>query len=225
MNVKIMSMSSNPIETIFRAFRTCYSAKKPTEIDIPMTETGMGDFVDVKEMSAFIKDKLDMGHESCIEHCLFTFAIEDVSRSLSHQLVRHRIASYSQQSQRYVNAENFDFIIPDSVKNNIEPLALEIYASAIEIQRKAYKTLVNSCDVPKEDARALLPNATTTNLVMSINLRSLRNFYKERSCVHAQQEIRELAEEMMKQVKQYIPFADYKAKKCGITCFKCKEVK
>lgn len=257
MNVKIISMSSNPIEIMFRAFRTCYSAKKPTEIDIPMMETGMGDFPDVEEMSAFIKDKLDLLHESPLEHASFTFAVEGVSRSLSHQLVRHRIASYSQQSQRYVKQSQFQYVIPPEIAkdeylkqrfvDHMERTQHEYDYFVLSLMLKyiaVYKG-IDILDIENEmqflidfkhnnkakynefekkaieDARYVFPNAATTNLVVTFNMRSFRNFYAERDCVAAQWEIRELVEEMMKQVKQYVPFADYKAKKCGETCFKC----
>lgn len=238
MNVKMISMSSNGIETVFRAFRVCYSAATPTTIKIPMMETGMGDFPDIEEMSAFIKDKLDKGHFSPLEHMSFTFAVEGVSRALSHQLVRQRTFRFSQQSQRYVNAENFEFVVPETIKNLKDKISFgiedvpsvefgngeELFKNTLSSLMTIYKALIE-LGVSKEDARAILPNATTTNLVVTFDLRNFRNFYAERSCKHAQTEIRELAEEMMKQVKQYVPFADYKARKCGITCFECVEGK
>lgn len=208
MKVKLLSCTKKPLETIYRAYRTCYSKDVPSKIKIKSTE----------EMERFIKEHIH--HESPLEHCSLTFSVEGVSRSLSHQLVRHRIASYSQQSQRYVNMGSPDYVVPDSIRMNAQ--ALEFYSHMLGDITKHYNALVN-LGIPKEDARYLLPNATTTNLVMTMNLREFRHFYAERSCKHAQWEIRELAEEAMNEAKNIIPFADYKAKKCGISCHECNE--
>lgn len=217
MKVTILSTTNKPIETLYRAFKTCVSKCTPTEVKIPIIETSIGDIPDKNKMIDLIKRHIN--HESVLEHINFTFSIEGVSRSLSHQLVRHRLASYSQQSQRYTNGENFDFIIPDTIKNS--PKMLEEFKDHIEDTKLRYKRMINF-GIPKEDARSILPNATTTNLVMTVNLRELRHFYSERSCIHAQQEIRQLANKMIELVKEKLDFIDYKAKKCGVTCFECK---
>lgn len=209
MNIKLLSHTEKPAETIYRAYRTCYSKEVPSKIKLKNNE----------DMKKFIKKFIH--HESPLEHCNFTFSIEGVSRSLSHQLVRHRLASYSQQSQRYVNGESFDYVIPSSIAEDRE--ALEAYTYLMKAIDNLYWGLCNVLAIPKEDARYILPNATTTNLVMTMNLREFRHFYAERSCKHAQWEIRELADMAMKEVKKVIPFADYKAKKCGATCFECVE--
>ena len=217
MKVTILDMPNKPIETLYRAFKTCVSKCTPTEVKIPMTETSIGDIPDKNKMIDLIKRHIT--HESVLEHVNITFSIEGVSRSLSHQLVRHRLASYSQQSQRYVNGEKFDFIIPDTIKNS--PEMLEEFKDHIEDTKLRYKRMIDF-GIPKEDARSILPNATTTNLVMTLNLRELRHFYSERSCIHAQAEIRQLANKMIKLVKEKLDFIDYKAKKCGVTCFECQ---
>ncbi|AUN23806.1 hypothetical protein RSJ21_00455 (plasmid) [Clostridium botulinum] len=208
MKVHLLSYTINPVETIYRAFRQCYAKGTARDIKIPSNE----------EMISFICKWMGKGHESPVEHVSFTFSIEGVSRALTHQLVRHRIASYSHQSQRYVNGNNFDFVVPRTWQENVNSEWIEQYKKET---MRLYNELVG-LGVPKEDARYILPNATTSNIVVTMNLRSLRHFYDERSCIRAQWEIRELANKMITEVKKIIPFADYKAKKCGITCFECE---
>lgn len=208
MKVKLMSYTQNPIEIIYKAYRTCYSKHPPTQIKTP-TES---------EMCKFIKKYIH--HESPLEHVSFTFSIEGVSRSLSHQLVRHRLASYSQKSQRYVLESNFEYVVPSSIMNHENPLICNMYHNVMETIKTTYETFINK-GIPKEDARYILTNANTTDLVMTMNLREFRYFYAERSCNRAQWEIRELAELLMNEVKPVIQFADYRVKKCGTTCFEC----
>ena len=143
----------------------------------------------------------EMGHLSTFEHASFTFAIEGVSRALTHQLVRHRIASYSQQSQRYVSEEAFEYIMPPSIASSPEAAAL--FNELMGQIREAYTTL-NSL-VPKEDARYVLPNACETKIVCTFNARSLLNFFSHRCCNRAQWEIRELAYKMLDQVRKVAP--------------------
>lgn len=161
-----------------------------------------------------LKGALASGHESIAEHASFTFAISGVSRACSHQLVRHRMASYSQQSQRYVNMDRFEYVIPESIENH--PDALEHYAWAMKAIRKTYDTLTNH-GIPEEDARYILPNACCTNLVVTMNARELRHFFALRCCNRAQWEIRELANAMLDLVKPVAPllFAD-----AGPSCVK-----
>lgn len=154
-----------------------------------------------------LEHALASGHESVIEHASFTFTIEGISRACSHQLVRHRMASYSQQSQRYVNMDGFEYVIPESIGNH--PDAIEHYEWAMKAIRKAYDSLINH-GIPEEDARYILPNACCTNIVVTMNARELRHFLKLRLCRRAQWEIRELAERMLDCVKQVseVLFAD-----------------
>ncbi|APC82167.1 FAD-dependent thymidylate synthase [Clostridium botulinum] len=208
MKVHLLSYTINPVETTYRAFKQCYAKGTARDIKIPSNE----------EMINFICKWMGKGHESPVEHVSFTFSIEGVSRALTHQLVRHRIASYSHQSQRYVNGNNFDFVVPRTWQENVNSEWIEQYKKET---MRLYNELVG-LGVPKEDARYILPNATTSNIVVTMNLRSLRHFYDERSCIRAQWEIRELANKMMVRAKEIISFADYKAKKCGITCFECE---
>lgn len=156
------------------------------------------------------------GHESVAEHASFTFAIEGISRACSHQLVRHRMASYSQQSQRYVLMDEFDYVVPESIKDNCD--AMEDYQKLMEHIKQFYEFLVTDegYGIPEEDARYILPNACTTNIVVTMNARELRHFFALRTCGRAQWEIRELAEAMLQQVRDVAPvlFADA-GPRCG----------
>lgn len=145
---------------------------------------------------------LRLGHFSVFEHISFTFAIEGISRACSHQFVRHRFFSFTQQSQRYVKLNEPVFIIPQSVKEN--PEALKIFEEALEFIKEAYQKLL-SLKIPEEDARFILPNATETKIVATANARELMHFFKLRLDVHAQWEIRELASEMFKIVSSIAP--------------------
>lgn len=174
------------------AARICYSKRGAAKLLEDM-EDG--------EVDRLIKLLLSSGHESPVEHVTFTFAIEGVSRALSHQLVRHRIASYSQRSQRYVSEENFPYIVPPSISN--EPEALRIFESCLSQIREAYSRLIKL--VPREDARYILPQACETKLICTFNARSLFNFFRLRCCSRAQWEIRELAFKMREAVRQVAP--------------------
>lgn len=149
-----------------------------------------------------IRHVIKMGHTSVIEHASFTFYVEGVSRALTHQLVRHRIASYSQQSQRHVDMSAFDYVVPPDVGDK-EFLRTD-FRSAIDVLRSTYDTLVKS-GIKKEDARFLLPNACTTKIIITMNARALHNFFKERLSKYAQWEIREMAKLMLKEVKTIAP--------------------
>ncbi len=143
------------------------------------------------------------GHDSVIEHASFTFSIEDVSRSMTHQLVRHRIASYTQQSQRYVTYDTVEkYVTPRSIEENAK--AKKIFNETLEKISKAYQDLIEH-GVPKEDARFILPNSAKTNIIVTMNARELQHFFSLRCCTRAQWEIREVATEMLKQVKKATP--------------------
>ncbi len=180
--IKIISITPDCEQVIEEAGRTCYQS----EVGNP------------KIIQAWIKS----GHESVIEHASVTFRINDVSRALSHQLVRHRIASYSQQSQRYVSEEQFSYITPEKLYEKKE--LLEMYNQFMSRTQNFYNLLVKG-GIKKEDARFVLPNACTTEIVVTMNFRSLRNFLKLRLDKHAQWEIREVANKMLILVKQYAP--------------------
>jgi thymidylate synthase (FAD) len=145
---------------------------------------------------------MKLGHLSVIEHSSFTFAISGISRACSHQLVRHRIASYSQQSQRFVRIEEPSYVIPKTIEK--EPELKKNYGDLMSLIWKKYDELVEA-GIPKEDSRYVLPNATTTNILLTMNARSLLNFFNLRCCLSAQWEIRELAWKMLKLVKEVAP--------------------
>jgi thymidylate synthase (FAD) len=159
---------------------------------------------------------MDLGHESPIEHASYTFAIEGVSRVLTHQLVRHRIASYSMQSQRYVKQSQFEYEIPPSIEE--DQRAREIFIKAMESSQNAYNEITgilkekyensgdkNALKHAIEDARYVFPNAAHSKIIVTMNARSLMNFFEHRLCNRAQWEIRDLAMKMLKEVKKVSP--------------------
>jgi thymidylate synthase (FAD) len=150
-----------------------------------------------------IKRVTGYGHVSVIEHASFTFSIEGVSRAMTHQLVRHRVASYTQQSQRYVTYDTLEkYVTPPSIADKAE--AKKIFDETLEKISGTYKKLLR-LGIPKEDARFILPNAAKTNIIVTMNARELRHFFNLRCCVRAQWEIREVATEMLRQVKKVAP--------------------
>ena len=147
-----------------------------------------------------IKRVTGYGHTSVIEHASFTFSIEGVSRVMTHQLVRHRIASYTQQSQRYVTYNTLEkYVIPPSIANNTE--SKKTFEDTLKSISEAYQKLLK-LEIPKEDARFILPNAAKTNIIVTMNARELRHFFNLRCCTRAQWEIREVATEMLRQAKK-----------------------
>lgn len=191
MKVRLIKYTPEPEKVVAMAAKSCHT------VDIPEMD-GMSE----DEIKAIIRITRDAGHHSVMEHASFTFAIEDVSRALTHQLVRHRLASYSQQSQRYVNLEPLEYVIPPSIHGNEK--AMEKYRELMKSIEKGYKELVEA-GVPLEDARYILPNATHTNIVVTMNARELWNFFTLRTCMKAQWEIRTLAFIMLRMVKDVAP--------------------
>lgn len=192
--VELISHTIDPEQVVVAAIRQCYS------------KVGAGELkekTDEETRKRLIQQIIKSGHTSTIEHASFTFAIEGVSRALTHQLVRHRIASFSHQSQRYVKAEEeFDYVLPPTIKKNEE--AEKIFDETIKIIQTAYKKLTD-LNIPKEDARFLLPNAAETKIVVTMNARSLLHFFEKRLCTRAQWEIRILANKMLTLVKPIAP--------------------
>ncbi len=193
MKVKLMRYTADPERTVAMAARLCYSPIGAEELSEKMTD---------KQVENLIKKIVKMGHVSTIEHVSFTFAIEGVSRVLTHQLVRHRIASYSQQSQRYVAEHNFEYITPPSIKGNKQ--AEKKFDELMSTIGKAYDELTE-LGIPKEDARYVLGNATETKILATFDARSLLHFFSLRCCQRAQWEIRALANMMLKEVKAAAP--------------------
>lgn len=217
MKVELIAHTMHPEVIIAAAAKLCYSKIDASEI--------MNN-LDDESVNKFLNHLVSIGHESPIEHVSFTFAIEGVSRTLTHQLVRHRIASYSQQSQRYVKLDQFKYIIPPVIKESEE--ATKIFLKAMERNQSDYDKLTQILSASAydeylkmgysekkalrsaekkaiEDARYVFPNATETKIVVTMNARSLKNFFKHRCCERAQWEIRELATEMLKIVRGVAP--------------------
>ncbi|MHC1605466.1 MAG: FAD-dependent thymidylate synthase [Candidatus Methanofastidiosia archaeon] len=164
------------------------------------------------EIGEILEKVIGYGHVSVIEHASFTFSIEDVSRACTHQLVRHRLASYSQQSQRYVRIEGMTPVVPKSVSQ--DPAAKALFETGVDKAVKVYEDMIR-IGIPKEDARFVLPQASKTNIVVTMNARELRHFFKYRCCERAQWEIREMAKKMLSLVKEIAPII---FKNAGPTC-------
>ena len=146
--------------------------------------------------------KRGLHKQEWLKHATFTFSIEGISRSCSHQLVRHRMASYLQQSQRFVKLDKNSYVTPPKI--NASATARKTYDKLMNTIWEKYEKLLEA-GVTVEDARFVLPNATKTNMTMTVNADSLLNFFKLRCCLHAQWEIRKLANEMLKEVKRVAP--------------------
>ena len=159
--------------------------------------------MDSEKAKRIIRRVTGYGHTSVIEHACFTFSIEGVSRAMTHQLIRHRIASYTQQSQRYVTYNTLEnYVTPPSIRGNKE--AKKLFDETLAKISEVYQKLL-SMNIPKEDARFILPNAAKTNIIVTMNARELRHFFNLRCCMRAQWEIREVAIEMLRQVKKVAP--------------------
>jgi thymidylate synthase (FAD) len=202
MNVKLIGFNPKPEAIPAMAAKLTHSKTKPENLDKTSD----------KELKSILENVMNLGHTSIIEHTSFTFAISDVSRSLTHQLVRHRIASYAQQSQRYVNLNIPNYVIPPKIINHKK--MKKIYEETMDIIWRQYNKLIEM-GIPAEDSRYILPNATCTNIIVTMNARSLLNFFELRCCLHAQWEIRKLANIMLKEVKKKAPILFQKA---GVSC-------
>lgn len=180
--VELLEITPNAEELIYMAARQCYY------------EGWIGDFsidnLNSQDMYKLINHVFDSGHMSVAEHPTATVAISGISRACSHQLVRHRLASYSQQSQRYCGLGENAFVFPKSIQTNL--VVREKYEYALKVLKDTYDFMINE-NIPAEDARMILPNATTTNIVMTMNFRGWLHFFEERMCKCAQWEIRDLA--------------------------------
>lgn len=178
MKVTLVGYTPRPLYVCAEAAAVCYDSEPSLKI---------------------IKDCIRSGHQSVLEHCSFTFKIEGISRSCSHQIVRHRIASYSQQSQRYVKYDNLDWVIPDYGIDG------DYARHACDIMLNAYKEMTDESDPGFQKstidaARCVLPNATPTVIYVTMNLRALMHFCNERMCARASKEIHEVANAMVREV-------------------------
>ena len=217
MKVELINYTKDAELTIAQAGKLCYS------------KVGVDDIrqkLDDESIEKYISMLTSLGHMSPIEHVSFTFAVEGVSRTLTHQLVRHRLASYSQQSQRYVKLDDFKYIIPPAIDK--DPLSKKTFIKAMETSKKAYEDLACRLAIKYEkefigqglsenkarskaekkaieDARYVFPNACETKIVFTMNARNLLHFFSLRCCLRAQWEIREIAFEMVKICKDIYP--------------------
>jgi thymidylate synthase (FAD) len=192
MNIKLIGFTPKPEKLPAMAAKLTHSKSKPEDLDKSSD----------KELKAILEHVMNLGHTSVIEHTSFSFAISDVSRSLTHQLVRHRIASYAQQSQRYVNLSEPNYVTPPKIAKNKE--MKKAYDETMENIWNEYNKL-QKLGIPIEDSRYILPNAACTNIIVTMNARSLLNFFELRCCLHAQWEIRQLANMMLREVKKVAP--------------------
>lgn len=226
-NVKILRYTPEPEQLVAAAAKLCYST------------CGIDDLIeklDEEKVQKFLDHLMSLGHESPLEHITFTFGIEGVSRAVLAQATRHRIASFSVQSQRYCNLDKtFSYITPKAIEECEE--AKKLFDHIMEVEHGAYTKLSNILKEkhiadgvePKtaekmaiEDARAVLPNACETKMIVTMNLRELLHFFELRCCSRAQLEIRELAIEMLRQCQEISPLL---FKNAGPSCVrgKCKE--
>lgn len=215
--VWLLAHTPMPEKTVAAAAKVCYSHSGGEKLLSDMTDEKAKDFVNMLA---------EIGHESPIEHASFTFAIEGVSRSLLAQITRHRIASFSVQSQRYVKADNFEYVTPPEIaadkdadekfRKIMQDLAQSYEELSDILYEKHIKALCGNSEPDKEtrkkaqkmaieDARYVLPNACETKMVMTVNARSLQNFFRLRCCGRAQWEIRELAWQMLALCREAAP--------------------
>lgn len=223
LNVQLLAFTPQPEQTVAAAARLCYSPSTIDELMDGMTEEKTASFVDMLA---------EIGHESPIEHASFTFGIEGVSRSLLAQITRHRLASFSVQSQRYVAEKAFEYVVPPEIEEI--PEAKAEFLRAMEEDQRHYENLTALLQKKHEeeflregktekearrlagkkaieDARFVLPNACATKMICTMNARSLLNFFSHRCCNRAQWEIRQVAEEMLRLVKEAAPHIFEKA--------------
>ena len=217
MKVTLISHTPEPEKLVAIAGKLCYSSS-----DIGSLKDGLTD----DKIKNYVKMLVSIGHESVMEHVSFTFGIEGISRACSHQLVRHRIASYSQKSQRYVNESGFEFITPPAIHevpeaeaeymkmiseitesyNKISDLLTDHHKSNFINEGLDEKTALSKArKMANEDARFILPNACETKIIVTMNVRSLFNFFRHRCCNRAQWEIRDIANEMLRLCLEVAP--------------------
>ncbi|MCL2176877.1 MAG: FAD-dependent thymidylate synthase [Firmicutes bacterium] len=219
--VELLNYSGEPEKIVALAAKLCYSNS---------SIGGLSENISKKSQAEFIEKLLSFGHTSPIEHISFTFGTEGVSRALLAQITRHRIASFSVQSQRYVSSEGFNYIIPRGIES-LGREAVDKFVAQMDTIQGFYNEWQSLLDEAKgkgeasnEDARFVLPNAAETKFVLTLNARSLLNFFELRCCFRAQWEIREVAYLMLKHVKAVAPTI---FKNAGPSCFSasCKEGK
>lgn len=202
LKVILLRHTPEPEATVAMAAKLCYS---PADI------TSLKKKIAAKDQKAFVKRLMKMGHMTPIEHPSYTFAVEGISRACSHQLVRHRLASYSQQSQRYVSeTAGFDYVVPHSIAKDKE--LKKLFLRSMKDAQTAYNSLVEGLhnmgvkgEAANQDARFVLPNAAETKIMLTMNARELIHFFRMRCCNRAQWEIREMAEQMLRLARRTAP--------------------
>jgi thymidylate synthase (FAD) len=212
-DVRLLSHTPDPERAVAAAARLCYAPVGAAELLDTMSDPAV---------HKVLKTIITSGHNSALEHAVYTFAVDGVSRALTHQLVRHRLASYNQQSQRYVAfAEEPHFICPPAVAS--DPDAHKTFQAANAASFSAYRALIDA-GVEPEDARYVLPNAIETKIVVTMNVRELLHFFELRCCNRAQWEIRDLSLAMLEIVE---PTAPYIFLDAGAACRRgpCREGK
>lgn len=186
--IEILQITPNAEKLIEQIGRVCYASEHLTT-----------EFSHKK----FIKNLIEKGHESVLEHAIATFHITGISRACAQQLTRHRIASMTMRSQRYCKENEFEFYIPQSIKEKNDATR-GVYRHSMEVVRRVYDILIES-GIKPEDARMVLPNACHTQITTTMNFRELRHFFNMRCDKHAQEEIRMMAKEMLKIVYEKAP--------------------
>ncbi|GAB4363916.1 MAG: FAD-dependent thymidylate synthase [Deltaproteobacteria bacterium] len=204
MNVILLQCTPEPERLVALAARLCYS---------PASIGDLREEVSRKDVRNLVRKVLSMGHASVLEHVAFTFGVEGISRAASHQLVRHRIASYSQQSQRYVSTD-FGYVVPETLRDARGRGGKRRLARRFERHMREsavfYGELLRE-GIPAEDARFVLPNATETKILVTMNARELHHFFALRTCRRAQWEIREMAMRMLAIAREAAPLLFEKA--------------
>lgn len=213
MNVELLQYPENPERAVATAARLCYA---------PVGAAELMETMPPERVKSVLSTIMKSRHFSTLEHVSYTFAVDGVSRALTHQLVRHRLASFNQQSQRYVKfSDGVETVKPHTVEENEE--ASRVFDEAIEAVIEGYQKLLDM-GIPAEDARYLLPNAAETKIVITMNIRELLHFFSLRCCNRAQWEIREMAHKMLELVR---PTAPYIFMDAGAPCIRgdCPEGK
>lgn len=220
MKAKVLHVPDNTIEIMYTAARTCYSSHTPTKIDNMLRNKDQG------EKEHLVKAVLDMGHWSIAEQVEVTIALENIPRSMSHQLVRHRLAAYAQQSQRYVtmSSEDVDKMLHETVPPRVERnnRAYHAYQKAIRQDEESYHEIYEALleegytkEEAKEDARSVLPNSCPTNIVTTKNLRQIAHECSIRLCKRTQYTTRDLYEMLRDDLVKYLPLMEnYLKPKC-----------
>lgn len=204
--VELLAHTPEPLSLIYAAFRQCYHAGFVGDMWPRLIS---GELPRAKQ-AEFVESVLASGHASPVEHVSFTFVLNGVSRALTHQLVRHRIASYSQQSQRYVDGSAFDYIVPPAIEGNPEAMVrfneiMNDIGSAYRELKALLEAAGRTGSIANEDARFVLPQAAASNIVVTMNCRALLNFFEHRCCTRAQWEIRRVANRMLEECRNVLP--------------------